>query len=66
MITFATTRTIAPRPGTRLVGLPAAAAPDPTLSDIAGCNEQAAETTGAASVPPAACRDGMRARLSGR
>ena len=49
MISLATTCTIAT--ALTLIASPAPAAPGPTLSDIAGCNEEAAERTGASASP---------------
>jgi hypothetical protein len=37
--------------GALLLMAPAAGAAEPTLSDIAGCNQQAAQTTGASALP---------------
>jgi hypothetical protein len=51
MTTFATTRMLPAALALGLLAGSAAAAPEPTLSDIAGCNEQAASRTGASALP---------------
>lgn len=50
-MTFATTRTLPVALAFVLVATTAPASPEPTLSDIAGCNEQAASRTGASALP---------------
>jgi hypothetical protein len=51
MMTFATIRTLPAALALGLAATTALAAPEPTLSDIAGCNEQAASRTGASALP---------------